>query len=48
VERRAPLVDAFGPRRTFRGTDLTRILCTYRECISLFAEELPWLNGANA
>ena len=48
VERRAPLVDAFGPRLTFRGTDLTRIPCTYRKCISLFAEELPWLKDANA
>ena len=35
------LVDAFGPRRTFWGTDLTRMPCTYRECVSLFTEELP-------
>jgi L-fuconolactonase len=39
------LVDAFGPRRTFWGTDLTRMPCTYRECIDLFAKELPWLKG---
>jgi predicted TIM-barrel fold metal-dependent hydrolase len=39
------LVDAFGPRRTFWGTDLTRMPCTYRECVSLFTEELPWLKG---
>jgi predicted TIM-barrel fold metal-dependent hydrolase len=39
------LVDAFGPRRTFWGTDLTRMPCTYRECIDLFARELPWLKG---
>jgi L-fuconolactonase len=37
------LVDAFGPRRTFWGTDLTRMPCTYRECIDLFTKELPWL-----
>ena len=48
MERRAPLVDAFGPRLTFRGTDLTRIPCTYRKCISLFTEKLPWLKDANA
>lgn len=39
------LVDAFGPRRTFWGTDLTRMPCTYRECVSLFTKELPWLTG---
>ena len=41
------LVDAFGPRRTFWGTDLTRMPCLYRECVNLFAEELPWLEGAD-
>ena len=39
------LVDAFGPRRTFWGTDLTRMPCTYYECITLFTEHLPWLRG---
>ena len=37
------LVDAFGPRRTFWGTDLTRMPCTYYECVHLFTEHLPWL-----
>jgi predicted TIM-barrel fold metal-dependent hydrolase len=39
------LVDAFGPRRIFWGTDLTRMPCTYYECITLFTEHLPWLKG---
>ena len=39
------LVDAFGPKRTFWGTDLTRMPCTYYECIALFTEHLPWLKG---
>ena len=39
------LVGAFGPRRTFWGTDLTRMPCTYYECITLFTEHLPWLQG---
>lgn len=39
------LVDAFGPRRAFWGTDLTRMPCTYRECVDLFTKELPWLKG---
>jgi predicted TIM-barrel fold metal-dependent hydrolase len=41
------LVDAFGPARTFWGTDLTRMMCTYRECVDLFTTELPWLAGTD-
>jgi predicted TIM-barrel fold metal-dependent hydrolase len=39
--------DAFGPRRTFWGTDLTRLPCPYRQAVTLFTEELPWLRGAD-
>ena len=39
------IVEAFGPRRAFWGTDLTRMPCTYYECIALFTEHLPWLTG---
>ena len=39
------LVEAFGPRRTFWGTDLTRMPCTYYECIALFTEHQAWLKG---
>lgn len=41
------LFDAFGPRRTFWGTDLTRMPCTYRECIDLFTRHFSWLGGAD-
>lgn len=37
--------DAFGPQRVFWGTDLTRMHCSYRQCISHFTETLPWLSG---
>jgi L-fuconolactonase len=37
--------DAFGSRRMFWGTDLTGIPCTYRQAVTLFTEELPWLKG---
>ncbi len=37
--------DAFGPDRFLWGTDLTGIPCTYRQAITLFTEELPWLKG---
>ena len=39
--------DAFGPRRFFWGTDMTGIPCTYRQAVTLFTEELPWLSGAD-
>jgi predicted TIM-barrel fold metal-dependent hydrolase len=39
------LVDSFGPRRAFWGTDLTRMPCTYYECITLFTRHLDWLKG---
>jgi len=35
--------DAFGPKRMFWGSDLTRARHPYRQMITLFTEELPWL-----
>jgi len=37
--------DAFGPRRVFWGTDFSRLPCTYREAITMFTEEIPWLGA---
>jgi predicted TIM-barrel fold metal-dependent hydrolase len=37
--------DAFGPRRVFWGTDLTRLPCSYRQAITMFTDELGWLSG---
>lgn len=39
------LIRAFGPKRAFWGTDITRIWarCTYRQCVTLFTEELDFL-----
>ena len=39
--------DAFGAQRMFWGTDITRMPCTWRQCVSLFTEELPWLRGSD-
>jgi predicted TIM-barrel fold metal-dependent hydrolase len=36
--------DAFGPARMFWGSDVTRLTCTYRECVTLVTEELDWLS----
>lgn len=37
--------DAFGPRRMFWGTDLSRLPCTYRQAVTMFTEEMPWLSS---
>jgi predicted TIM-barrel fold metal-dependent hydrolase len=37
--------DAFGPNRMFWGTDITKMPCSWRECVTMFTEELPWLRG---
>lgn len=39
--------DAFGPRRMFWGSDLSRLPCPYRQCITHFTEELPFLKGGD-
>jgi predicted TIM-barrel fold metal-dependent hydrolase len=37
--------DAFGPARMFWGTDITRMSYSWRKCVTLFTDELPWLTG---
>ncbi len=37
--------DAFGPRRMFWGTDRTKLPCSYRQAVTMFTEELPWLTA---
>ncbi len=36
--------DAFGPQRFFWGTDVTRMPCSWRQCLTLFTQEMPWLS----
>ena len=37
--------DAFGPKRMFWGTDVTRLKCTYRQAITMITEEIDWLTN---
>lgn len=37
--------DAFGPQRLFWGTDLSRSPITYRQHVTMFTEEIPWLTS---
>jgi predicted TIM-barrel fold metal-dependent hydrolase len=41
------VLDAFGPRRMFWGSDLTRLPGSYREGVTMFTEELGFLAGAD-
>ena len=37
------LYDAYGPKRVFWGTDITRQPCSWRECVTHVTEHQPWL-----
>jgi predicted TIM-barrel fold metal-dependent hydrolase len=37
--------DAFGPRRLFWGTDLSRSPIPYRQHVTMWTEEIPWLTS---
>jgi predicted TIM-barrel fold metal-dependent hydrolase len=39
------IVETFSPERSFWGSDLTRMACSYRQCVVMFTEEMPWLKG---
>jgi predicted TIM-barrel fold metal-dependent hydrolase len=46
-DRYRAIHDAFGPRRMFWGTDITRMPCTWAECVSAFIQHQPWLPQAD-
>jgi predicted TIM-barrel fold metal-dependent hydrolase len=39
--------DAFGPRRMFWGTVISAMPCSWRQCVTMFTEELPWLGESD-
>jgi hypothetical protein len=47
------MIAAWGPRRVFWGSDMTRLPCPYSECVRLFTEalegpsreDLKWIMG---
>ena len=38
------IYDAFGPDRMFWGTDISKMPCSWRQCVTMFTEELAWLS----
>ena len=41
------IFDAFGPARMFWGTDITKMPCSWRLCVQMFTDHMPWLNEAD-
>ncbi|MBH68050.1 MAG: hypothetical protein CMM58_06835 [Rhodospirillaceae bacterium] len=41
------IYDAFGPHRMFWGTDITKMPCSWEQCINMFTESAQWLNSAD-
>ena len=39
------IIEAFGSERCFWGTDITRMPCSYKQCVTMYTEEMPWLKG---
>lgn len=39
--------ERFGPRRMFWGSDLSRLRGPYRECVTMFTEQMPWLGAGD-
>jgi predicted TIM-barrel fold metal-dependent hydrolase len=41
------MYDAFGPRRLFWGTDITKMPCSWRECVTHFRDGIDWIPRAD-
>lgn len=41
------IFEAFGPERMFWGTDISKMKCSWRQCATMFTQELPWLRGTD-
>jgi len=41
------IYDAFGPARMFWGTDISKMPCSWKQCVTMFTEELPWLSESD-
>ncbi len=39
------IFDAFGPNRMFWGTDISKMPCSWGQCVTMFTEGLDWLSG---
>jgi len=40
------IFDAYGPNRVFWGTDISKMPCPWKECVTMFTD-LPWMSEAD-
>ena len=40
------MYDAFGPHRLFWGTDITKMPCSWQQCVAHF-QEIDWIPDAD-
>lgn len=38
------LLEAYGSRRLFWGTDITRLPCSWEQAVTMFTEHMPWIH----
>lgn len=38
------VVDAYGPRRVYWGSDMTALDTNYKQCVTMFSDRMPWLS----
>jgi len=41
------IFQAFGPNRFFWGSDITKLQCTWLECVELFTVQYQWLSSSD-
>ncbi len=41
------IFDAFGPERMFWGTDISKMPCSWKMCVEMFTENMPWLSASD-
>jgi hypothetical protein len=39
------IFEAFGPKRLFWGSDLSRLPCAYTDLVDVFLRDIDWLSG---
>src|SRR4029077_15771058 len=39
------IVETFRPQRSFLGTAIPPMPCSWKQCVTMFTDEMPWLKG---
>lgn len=44
IEQVRAIFEGFGPHRTFWGTDISKMPCSWQQCITMFTDHMPWIS----